>query len=316
MKGIELDEQVLRQLFNEGTPLEAIAQHFGCTCWSVRRAVQRLGLSRRRPNPRSIDLDDEEVMRLFAEGTPLEAIARRFGCSSKLVSKAVRRLGLSRRCPSPRRIDLDEDVLRQLFNEGTSFEAIAQRFGCSCSPVRKAVRRLRLKRRRPSPRRIRLADDEVLRQLFNEGVPLEAIAQHFGCSCSPVRIAVRRLGLKRGPQLPRACRENNSNWRGGRVAIAEGYVGVLVGIGHPGADVRGYILEHRLVMQTELGRPLRRDEVVHHINGSKTDNRIENLVLMTRSEHIQHHHRLARLARASRDESRDSADRSGEAVAC
>lgn len=72
---------------------------------------------------------------------------------------------------------------------------------------------------------------------------------------------------------------------------ANGYV-LITTRGHPRADKDGYILEHILVMEAHLGRYLIDDEIVHHKNQNRSDNRIENLQLMTNSEHMKHHRKL------------------------
>lgn len=68
----------------------------------------------------------------------------------------------------------------------------------------------------------------------------------------------------------------------------DGYV-LVAAKEHPAAR-GGYVLEHRLVMEKHLGRYLSADELVHHINGKRDDNRIENLSVMSRPEHMRAHY--------------------------
>lgn len=90
----------------------------------------------------------------------------------------------------------------------------------------------------------------------------------------------------------------NGNWKGGRIIHSHGGYICLLRPEHPFADSKGYVREHRLVMESHLGRTLLPAEVVHHINGKVDDNRIENLMRFgSQSDH--------RTWRAGQDEVKD-----------
>lgn len=58
---------------------------------------------------------------------------------------------------------------------------------------------------------------------------------------------------------------------------------------HPKAHTDGYVMLHTVLMEQHIGRYLEDDEVVHHINHDRADNRIENLMLMKKHEHRTMH---------------------------
>lgn len=107
----------------------------------------------------------------------------------------------------------------------------------------------------------------------------------------------RRAGKPRG-SLPR---EKSANWKGGRHVTSLGYIQVMVPMDDPlicMADTRGRVYEHRLVVARAIGRPLRSEEQVHHLNGNKADNRLSNLAVASLAEHAAAHRREVLTLRA------------------
>ena len=100
----------------------------------------------------------------------------------------------------------------------------------------------------------------------------------------------RWVGLVKGKPVTLRCKTCAFRQRGGGRRIdSEGYIHVRLNIKSPFLSMATYkkvwVREHRLIMAQHLGRLLFNWEKVHHINGNKLDNRIENLTLIDQSSH-------------------------------
>lgn len=218
-------------------------------------------------------------------GSTVRAIARHYGVRTEAASAALERagidLGARRSHPSipPARWP---DVVAA-YEELASLQATANRFGVSVPTIGSVLDRAGA-RRNEHGRPVTWTEERAAELIssYRAGATFRELATQFGLSATGVRKRLITLGEHiplqhvRGPE----CR----SWRGGRVGLAKGYVGV-----RPTADdlqfvtpnSGGYVAEHRLVMARALGRALTEDETVHHINGDRADNSPENLQLRT-----------------------------------
>ena len=103
-----------------------------------------------------------------------------------------------------------------------------------------------------------------------------------------------KMGLRKSPEIEFLNRseskrgENSPNLKGGTKKNKHGYR-LLLRPGHHRADTSGYVMEHIVVWEEETGAMLPDNCCIHHLNGIKDDNRIENLCAMLQSAHTVYH---------------------------
>lgn len=179
------------------------------------------------------------------------------------------------------------------------------------------------------PAKIDVPSKEEIQKVYSETLSCLKVAEHFGV-CKKTALAwmkgygIQRVTRKltktlRGPVLRflregnrtaeevaealcvsvntvnRICRELGhpagfDTFHPGHIVTHNGYKMIRM-LNHPYKDAKGYVREHVLIMEDYLGRYVLPDEVVHHIDGDKLNNNIENLELCTLAAHTSWHHR-------------------------
>ena len=204
-----------------------------------------------------------------------------------------------------------EQVL-EAYSGNASIGLAAKRLGCGKSALTKLMREYGIESKprgaRPGQWRSRvprLNDREWLtEQIVARGRTQQSIAEELGTSSGNVAHYVRKHNLY--PQVSQSvamrawmarrypngrCGPDSPRWKGGRYPTGSGYMRIWKP-DHPNATPKGYVYEHRLVMEEKIGRYLRPGEVVDHIDCNRGNNAPENLRLhATRSDHVKDHFR-------------------------
>jgi transposase-like protein len=222
-----------------------------------------------------------DVSARFATGEGALGIAKSYGfATGKTVVDLLKELGEfePNRKFQGRFTSAQKAEMVRRYEAGETVASIAKDFGVERTSTRDLLkRRVEL---RPQGFQSDPEEDSKITELRNQGLNTQEIADLLGISKHWALTRLRAMGMA----APKTRRGPKSNlWKGGRTyRHRTGYLYVSLDPGDPMwpmATSNGQVPEHRLVMGRSLGRPLTRDESVHHINGVKTDNRIENLQL-------------------------------------
>ena len=242
-----------------------------------------------RTSERNLDMAVQMYMQC-ANATTVQAET---GVSRSVIYRALRERGIKPSAVVVRlgkahqksRLNFSEmKVVAERYESGEAASKIARDMGVDRMTVVAAVRKsgVAVKPRGQAPLKVTPEMQEAIQRLWDEGHTQTHIAKIIGLNQGTVSAWLRS---GRVPVKSRTFKKSRFHYQkeGGRILSQEGYVLLHIHFApteyHSLANIRGYILEHRLVMSQVLGRPLTSTETVHHIDGNKQNNAAENLQL-------------------------------------
>lgn len=218
-----------------------------------------------------------------------ELVSKETGISESAIYSSLKRQGIERSRKALNKHLARNNEIVSLFRALHSTRLVADKMNLPLKTVHEVLRITGI----PTPRKGRrhnpyaacdIHSTKVL-EMCDQGCSLAEMAEAVGTTGVEVKKFLRRNGVTK--EFPKATYgEKHYAWKG-RLLDKDGYV-LIHCKGHPNARKHThYIFEHRLVVEADLGRYLLPTEVIHHLDGDRQNNSVENLqVFQSNGEHL------------------------------
>ena len=223
----------------------------------------------------------EKIITDYKAGMSCTQLSERYGGSHRTILNVLKAHDVQARLPGkPRKICSEEQIkeIVAAYQSGATIAQLASQFSNTDRVISKILDENGVERRLRGQKLVAIRQAEIIDK-WNAGETTGKISGAVGCDQRIISKFLEDNGIDVSER--RICGEKHAAWRGKDV---KNYRVVTITNDDPlwvmaHANGSGHILEHRLVMARHLGRPLRNNETVHHKNGNRIDNRIENLQL-------------------------------------
>lgn len=223
---------------------------------------------------------EAQIVERYENGETCQKIAKSLNYSSAIIKRVLESHGVyeyGRRFEGRYSEAQKQDMIERYLS-GETMTSLGKSFKCDRLNVRNILLRKGVEIRRERTHVLSESDAAIIRARRSDGLNFSDIAREMGVPPHRVLTWARQMGIsdfrgKRGADSP--------FWCGGRTKH-QGYTLIRLAPDDPLFAMAGpnsYAPEHRVVMARSLGRQLEPYETVHHINGVRSDNRLENLQL-------------------------------------
>lgn len=182
----------------------------------------------------------------------------------------------------PKFDDLTQQLIADDYKAGQSISSIANDHCCATATVINILKKRNVQRRPRGNVFSKVSEQQAndIARLWQEGESQNSIGSKYGLTQTNVSRLLSRMGFEIEHRQPK--RERHGRWKGGIHIDQSGYRHIKLQCDDQYfcmANAGGYVLEHRYFLARKLGRPLHANETVHHIDGNRTNNSLDNLQL-------------------------------------